>query len=556
MISTTGLRTWLRGENTAAVDKCGATWRAYGDNGELAEPITSTLVEDNYNVAFQCFHCGQGRYLACDGVTNLNAEKWTFHCLCMYEPSSTEDDAGTFFSIGNIYRSGERIGIHFSKLGVAVGDGTEDHFQWEQAYDSEVRFPSKSNRWVHLAVVKDGDTLTLYEDGKVVTWPCVEFGVRYPGYITTESAGEVLESLPLHYPLEDYGKIGLGDSYRGLGERLSLNFAEVMYHDGVALWTEDFTPPTQEDYVATALELERTKKMGDITKVTKADIIAGLEKIEEVYPRFGLIPGTIIAPTWSRDAEVSLEMEAKTRNINGCFQTIAVTDLGATLSGWSIAPVKIPVSERVAICYPKVTVGSKVYNLSTHVAALMARVDATHDDLPYKSPSNETLQIDGAKTAEGAEVWLTKQQANFLNGHGIVTALRFAGAWRCWGNRTSAYDISGGTTDPKDSFIPVRRMMNWIENTLTVSFWSKIDYPINKRTVESVLDSAKIWLNGLVARGALVGGKIEILEEENPITDLSDGIIRFHVSICPPSPAREIEFIMEYQPKFYESLFE
>ena len=99
-------------------------------------------------------------------------------------------------------------------------------------------------------------------------------------------------------------------------------------------------------------------------------------------------------------------------------------------------------------------------------------------------------------------------------------------------------------------------MMNWVANTLVTSFWSKIDEPINKRLVESVVDSAQIWLNGLVARGALVGGRIEFREDENPITDLADGIIRFHVYICPPTPAREIDFTMEMDVNYFSSLFE
>lgn len=306
--------------------------------------------------------------------------------------------------------------------------------------------------------------------------------------------------------------------------------------------------------------------VGDVTKVTATDITAlgnvsdkkkGLELLEEIYPRFGLIPGTIIAPGWSGDVIVAATMAAKVQNINGCFQAMAVVDQDPAIAGYSnAATAKSVTNSRVILCWPRVTLGGKVYHLSTHVAALMARVDAAHDDLPYKSPSNETLQIDGAKEPNGADVWLTKEQANLLNGRGIVTALRFAGAFRSWGNRTSLYDYSGSTTDPKDTFIPVRRMINWLINTLTVSYFSRIDEPISKRQVESIVNEVQIYFNGLVARGALVGGSIVFLEDENPVTDLSDGIVRFHIQVCPPSPMRELTFVIEYQPKFYSSLFD
>ena len=79
--------------------------------------------------------------------------------------------------------------------------------------------------------------------------------------------------------------------------------------------------------------------------------------------------------------------------------------------------------------------------------------------------------------------------------------------------------------------------------------------PVNRRLVESVVDSANIWLNGLTARGALVGGRVEFLDTENPKTDLLDGIIKFHVYIAPPVPAREISFVQEYDASYLSTLF-
>ena len=98
-------------------------------------------------------------------------------------------------------------------------------------------------------------------------------------------------------------------------------------------------------------------------------------------------------------------------------------------------------------------------------------------------------------------------------------------------------------------------MFNWIGNTLTLTFWQKVDFPVNRRLVETILDSANIWLNGLSARQFILGGRIEFREDENPTTDLMDGIIRFHVYVTPPTPAREIDFILEYDPEYLKTLF-
>ena len=148
-----------------------------------------------------------------------------------------------------------------------------------------------------------------------------------------------------------------------------------------------------------------------------------------------------------------------------------------------------------------VKLGNEKYHLSTQIASLMNRTDSQHDDVPYYSPSNKNLQADGACLVDGTEIFMNSAQAGYLNGQGIVTALNFIGGWKLWGNRTTAYPSN---TDVKDSFITNRRMFNWVGNTLVTTFWSKIDEPTNKRLIETVVDSANIWLNGLSAKGAPV----------------------------------------------------
>jgi phage tail sheath protein FI len=78
---------------------------------------------------------------------------------------------------------------------------------------------------------------------------------------------------------------------------------------------------------------------------------------------------------------------------------------------------------------------------------------------------------------------------------------------------------------------------------------------MNRRLIETVTDSANIWLNGLAARGFILGGRVAFLSDENPDTDLMDGIVRFHVYVTPPGPAREIDFILEYDPAYLSTLF-
>lgn len=98
-------------------------------------------------------------------------------------------------------------------------------------------------------------------------------------------------------------------------------------------------------------------------------------------------------------------------------------------------------------------------------------------------------------------------------------------------------------------------MFNWHSQTFIQTYWAKVDKPINKRLIETVVDSENIRINGFVSEGILLGGRIEFLEDENSTTNLLDGIIKFHTYFTPPTPAREIENVIEYDPSYFSSLF-
>lgn len=304
----------------------------------------------------------------------------------------------------------------------------------------------------------------------------------------------------------------------------------------------------------------------DPSQIDASDIIGGvdvntgkklgLELVNEVFPRFRIVPGLILAPKWSGRSEVAAIMDAKANNINGIFTGESIIDAPADKNYTEIPEWKNMnniVGKNQLTCWPKVKLGDKVYHMSTQLAGVIGRTDALNRDVPYVSPSNENLQCDGAVLGDGEEIFLGPEQANYLNGEGIITALNFIGGWKVWGNRTSAYP---NTSDPKDTFIPVRRMFNWISNTLILTHWSRIDNPQNRRLIEGVVDSANLWLNGLAADEFILGGRVAFLQEENPVTDVMDGILKFHVYITPPSPGRQIDFIMEYDVNYVNTFIE
>lgn len=302
--------------------------------------------------------------------------------------------------------------------------------------------------------------------------------------------------------------------------------------------------------------------------VTATDIIGGysgghykgIAVIDQVFPALRLVPGLLLAPKWSETPTVAAALIAKAHAIPGLGRCVAVVDLSTNPSDIATS-ADAPAwksdhgySQLDAVaCWPLVTSGAARYHLSTVFACEANVVDAANGGIPFASPSNHAIVADGAILDDGTPLLLTGPQANALDAAGIVTALNGFSGWKLWGNRTAAYP---GTTDPKDAFVPIRRMFNWIESTIILTTDARVDAPINRRLVDGVVGTLQTFLNGLIAGPqALIAGKIEFRASENPITDLSDGKIVWHVTLTPPSPAESMTFTVEYDPTALSSLF-
>lgn len=290
--------------------------------------------------------------------------------------------------------------------------------------------------------------------------------------------------------------------------------------------------------------------------IKDTDIVAGINAIDLCMTVTGKVPDLICAPKYSQSTNVSAVMAAKAENILGLFTGKAVIDLDMSeVTDYSQAiqykNSKNLVDPNLILCWPMVKQGDYTFHLSTQLCGLMAKTDTANDGVPYESPSNLNLQMDSCVLPDGTEVNLTFEQANVLKDNAITTALNFMQmGWVAWGNYTACYPAN---TDVKDYFIPISRMFDFVKTTLIRTFWSKTDKPMTRRLIDTIVDSTNIWLNGLTASEKLYGARVEVLDDENPLTDLMNGIIRVHVYIAPPPPMQECDFVLEYDPSYVEA---
>ena len=303
----------------------------------------------------------------------------------------------------------------------------------------------------------------------------------------------------------------------------------------------------------------------DVGAVTAQDIIGGVDAagkrtglalVDKVFPLFRKVPGQILAPGFSATPAVSIAIGAACESISGHFRTVGLGDLPGSIARPEDAPAWLNdnnlTDENLLLFFGTPTYDGVEEYGSTHLAAVMAQRDAENDGIPFWSPSNKRMLCQGL-THNGAELALTPMEAANLNGNGIVTGLNMIGGLVAWGDQTACYP---GITDVKDASIPIRRMFNWIGNTLVLTAWQKVSNPLRRRLISSVCDTFNIWLNGLVAREFILGGRVTFEAKDNGKLDLMGGKVRFHVYVTPPTAAREIVFTLEYDPKYLETLFE
>jgi len=291
------------------------------------------------------------------------------------------------------------------------------------------------------------------------------------------------------------------------------------------------------------------------------DIIAGITKVDEVFTSLNKNAGCLVAPKWSMNTTVAAAMLAKAQDIDDSFRCPVIVDVSTDASTGAdvyseVAALKSGNSwadPHMFCCWPLVTKGDDTYYYSSHLAAAIAATDYNNNSVPFASPSNQLLSADGLVTAAGDSICMSRAQANSLNEAGVVTGIQWDGSWRVWGNWTAAF-VSD--TDPKDSQVCVRRMFDWIGNTIVRTFFSQVDSPLNRRTVERIEHSLNQWLSSLVAQGALLYGKVRLLASDNPVASLMSGSVSFRVDLTPVSAASDIAFTLAIDPDQYSVIWE
>lgn len=319
-------------------------------------------------------------------------------------------------------------------------------------------------------------------------------------------------------------------------------------------------------YTSPEVTPEIPETLPDVKAVQAKDIVGGTDEalhrtglalVDEVFPRFRVVPAVVLAPGFGSDVTVAKAIETACTGISGHFRALGIIEVPDSVTKYTDAAAWLNDNNlnsqhgnTVAVYGDMLFDGCRESG-AIHAAGCMAARDLENSGVPFWSPSNYQMAATGMTHA--GELWHpTPAEAAYLNGQGILTGLNMIGGLRLWGDQTTAYP---GVTDIKDASLPVRRMFNWAANTLVLTCWQFVSAPILRRQLETVQDTVNYWLNGLVGRGFLLGGRCDFEMADNPTSDLLAGKVRWHLYLGVGPAGGELEFILEYDPKYFDNIF-
>ena len=216
----------------------------------------------------------------------------------------------------------------------------------------------------------------------------------------------------------------------------------------------------------------------------------------------------ILAAPDHRAANVVKELQDQASRTGDRFAILdpppKVDDLAKLKPGGANRPAD---SHYSAFYYPRIQVGKQLatdpdtefVSPVGHIAGVYARVDGAKG--VHKAPANEVVL-----GALGVEHLLTDGDQNALNVDGVNLLRIFPEGVVVWGARTL---LAASAADKTFLYVPVRRLVNFIEESLQEGLRFAVFEPNNLALRQTITRSVRGFLTGVWRDGALFGATPE-----------------------------------------------
>lgn len=304
-----------------------------------------------------------------------------------------------------------------------------------------------------------------------------------------------------------------------------------------------------------AYALYATAGVNNVVWCGGTDLAACIKTFQDYMTRTPQVSCIVIDGGFTTSKEDAATILAGIKKIDGHWDATAILNCNAAADHTG----KPCSSEDAVVTMGFIKTGANILPLSAIRAGLCARSDAEYG-APARSGGNLPIP--------NAEAWGSYDSNNFtampisetlatsLSAEGVCAVVNYSGTYRTWGDHTSLF-AAGTITDERARFDNSIRMLRSITNRFQIKYRASIDSPFTLQMRNDIINEQLDYLNGLVAKGALIGKPTcEFRAIDNPKDNIQKGEFKWNITCTTTNPLKYAYVSVSYTSAGLDSLVE
>ena len=304
-----------------------------------------------------------------------------------------------------------------------------------------------------------------------------------------------------------------------------------------------------------AYALYATAGVNNVVWCGGTDLAACIKTFQDYMTRTPQVSCIVIDGGFTTSKEDAATILAGIKKIDGHWDATAILNCNAAQDHTG----KPCSSEDAVVTMGFIKTGANVLPLSAIRAGLCARSDAEYG-APARSGGNLPIP--------NAEAWgsyasnsftampISETLATQLSAEGVCAVVNYSGTYRTWGDHTSLF-AAGTITDERARFDNSIRMLRSITNRFQLKYRASIDSPFTLQMRNDIINEQLDYLNGLVAKGALIGKPTcEFRAIDNPKDNIQKGEFKWNITCTTTNPLKYAYVSVSYTSAGLDSLVE
>ena len=304
-----------------------------------------------------------------------------------------------------------------------------------------------------------------------------------------------------------------------------------------------------------AYALYATAGVNNVVWCGGTDLAACIKTFQDYMTRTPQVSCIVIDGGFTTTKEDAATILAGIKKIDGHWDATAILNCNAAADHTG----KPCSSEDAVVTMGFIKTGANVLPLSAIRAGLCARSDAEYG-APARSGGN--LPIPNAEAWGSYEsnsftaMPISETFATSLSAEGVCAVVNYSGTYRTWGDHTSLF-AAGTITDERARFDNSIRMLRSITNRFQLKYRASIDSPFTLQMRNDIINEQLDYLNGLVAKGALIGKPTcEFRAIDNPKDNIQKGEFKWNITCTTTNPLKYAYVSVSYTSAGLDSLVE